>query len=52
MYYFGGRKMSIARPFIRKEVCNQRPFKRALKCEFKNPKKVENNMLKKKLKKC
>ena len=26
MYDFGGRKTSIARPFIKKELCNQRPF--------------------------
>ena len=46
-YNFGGRKTSIARPFIRKELSNQRQFKRALKCELKNAKKDENNMLKK-----
>ena len=39
MYDFGGRKTSIARPFIRKDLWNQRPFKRALKCKFKNAKK-------------
>ena len=52
MYDFGGRKTFIAHIFIKKELYNQRPFKRALKCEFKNAKKNENNMLKKKLKKC
>ena len=41
MYDFGGCKTSIARPFIKKELCNQRPFKRALKCEFKNEKKLK-----------
>ena len=35
MYDFGGRKTSIAPPFIRKELCNQRPFNRALIGEFK-----------------
>ena len=39
MYDFGGPKTSIAQPFIRKELCNQRPFKRALRVEFKNAKK-------------
>merc|ERR1711905_48280 len=50
MYDFGGRKTSITPPFIRKELCNQRPFNRALIGEFKTSKKVEKNMLEKKLK--
>ena len=41
MYNSDGRKTSTARQFIRKEICNQRKSIRALKCEFKNAKKVQ-----------
>ena len=44
MYDFGGRKTSVARTFIRKELSNQRPLNRALTGEFKIPKKRGENM--------
>ena len=48
MYDFGGRKTSIARPFIKKELCNQRLSKKSTKVRVQ---KIEKKYVEKKVEK-